>query len=63
MGHMAKTTNGKTAKAGAVNLYLSVETRDTGKKIAAERYGCSLSELVEKLLLKEATAESRRKAA
>ena len=48
---MARPTTGETGKP--VNLYLNTALREAARKLAAERYGTSLSGLVERLLRHE----------
>jgi len=45
---MARPKTGKTGKP--TNLYLAVDIKLQGTKIAHERYGISLSDMVERLL-------------
>jgi hypothetical protein len=48
---MGRTPTGKTGKP--TNLYLDTEIVEGGRRIARDRYGLSLSELVERLIRKE----------
>ncbi len=48
---MGKTTARRTG--GATNLYLGTGLKGAAKELARERYNCSLSELVERLLKRE----------
>lgn len=48
---MARPKSGRNGSP--TNIYLSSSVKTDGRKVAKARYGCSLSELVEKLLLRE----------
>lgn len=48
---MARPPTGKTGKS--TNLYLDPDIVKGGRNVAKERYGISLSELIERLVLRE----------
>ena len=48
---MARPTTGRTGKA--TNIYIDGVVIAEGRKVAKERYGISLSELVERLVRRE----------
>lgn len=50
-----------TGKGRPTNLYIRKQVVKAGNVIAKAKYGCSLSQLVEKLILKEAKREERKR--